>query len=193
LLRNLAGGSDVVMPFGLTVALFVAQAAAAAPASTPDAASEASAPAALRTADPCRRTPDPNASEIVICAEKPQGYRIDPDIMTVKRLKRSGGRPTRPGPGAIKDTSRCIVGPAGCPSAGINLLGAALTAGEMASRLSKGEEIGSMFVTDPQPNDYQLYQEAKREREAKAEEKAVAKANGAKARTAPGATPQRQP
>ena len=60
-------------------------------------------------------------------------------------------------------------------SAGINLIGVALTAAQMAERLAKGKEIGSMFVTDPHPSEYQLYVEAKKRREAEEEEKAAAK------------------
>ena len=37
---------------------------------------------------------------------------------------------------------------------------------EMAKRLSEGKEIGSMFITDPQMDDYQLYAAARRAREA---------------------------
>jgi hypothetical protein len=37
----------------------------------------------------------------------------------------------------------------------------------MAERLSKGQEIGSMFVTDPQMSEYEYYQLARKEREAK--------------------------
>src|SRR5438045_1319408 len=57
-------------------------------------------------------------------------------------------------------------------------------AAEMAARLSKGQEIGSMFVTDPHPSEYQLYLAAKAEREAK-EAEAKAKALAAKAKAAP--------
>jgi hypothetical protein len=64
----------------------------------------------------------------------------------------------------------------GCgPQAGINLIGAALTAAEIASRLAKGQEVGSMFVTDPHRSEYQLYLEAKKRREDK-EAAAAAKA-----------------
>jgi hypothetical protein len=67
-----------------------------------------------------------------------------------------------------------VVGPAGCITApGINLLAAALTAAEMADRISKGEEIGSMFMTTPTPTEYDLYVEAKRQREAEESEKAA--------------------
>ena len=77
-------------------------------------------------------------------------------------------------PERFVDTSCRSVGPMGCgPPAGINLIGAALTAAEMAKRLAAGKEIGSMFVTDPNPTEYQLYQMAKHEREAREAEKAV--------------------
>jgi len=61
----------------------------------------------------------------------------------------------------------------------VNLLGAVATAAEMAQRLAKGEEVGSMFITDPQPTEYQLYLEAKKRREAK--EKAAIAAKAVKA------------
>lgn len=160
------------MPPGLTVALaLAAQAAPAASAASPEAAPP---PAA---AEPCETPrPDPNDREIVICAERPKGYRIDPDIMTMKRMKRRGGRPVRPGLQGTRDTSACVVGPQGCAGAGVNLMAAAMTAAEMAKRLAKGQEIGSMFITDPTPSEYQLYVMAKREREAREEEAAVAAA-----------------
>ena len=87
----------------------------------------------------------------------------------------------------MKDTSCTVVGPAPCmgAAAGINILGAMATAAEMAARLSKGQEIGSMFVTDPQPSEYQLYKEAKAAREAEeAEKKAKARAKAAAAAAA---------
>lgn len=180
------------MPIGLPVAIaFLAQAAAApaAPAPVPAAATR---PA--KSADElCREAmAKADTREIVICAQKPQGYRLNPDVMQARRAVRSGGRPTRPGPGGFKDNPRCVVGPEGCHYGGINLIGAALTAGEMAARLAKGQEIGSMFVTDPYPSEYQLYQEFKREREAKEAEK-KAKAAAAKAKAAATATAQSTP
>jgi len=140
-----------------------------------------SADEAAKADDRCAPPPPTtNDREIVVCAQKPQGYRLNPDVMETKREIRSGGRPKRPE--RLKDTSCATVGPAGCIGAPmINLLGAALTAAEMAARLSKGQEIGSMFVTDPQPTEYQLYQEAKRRREAKE----AAAAAAAKAKAAP--------
>jgi hypothetical protein len=170
------------MPLGFTVAILLAQAASAAPGDVP-------APPAKSAEETCKDVMKADTREIVICAQKPQGYRLNPDVMQAKRQMRSGGRPTRPGPGGIKDNSRCVVGPEGRPSYGINLIGAALTAGEMAARLAKGQEIGSMFVTDPHPSEYQLYLEAKRDREAKeAEKKAKAEAK-VKAKSAEASAP----
>jgi hypothetical protein len=53
------------------------------------------------------------------------------------------------------------------------LIGAALTAVEMAQRAAKGQEVGSMFVTDPHPTEYQLYLMAKYRREQEDLEKAA--------------------
>ena len=90
------------------------------------------------------------------------------------------GKPTA----HMKDTNCASVGPAGCigAGAGINLLGAALTAMQMADKLSRGESIGGMFVTTPEPTEYDLYVAAKRRREA--EEAAAAAKAAAKAKSA---------
>jgi hypothetical protein len=126
--------------------------------------------------------------EIIVCVERPEGYRLDPDLMAAKRAMRSG-RPKRPE--RMRDTSCAVVGEAGCIGAnpGINLIGAALTAAEIAARLARGQEIGSLFVTDPQPSEYQLYVEAKREREAREAEAAAAKAKAAARQAPPAAGP----
>jgi hypothetical protein len=57
----------------------------------------------------------------------------------------------------------------------MDLLGAAMTAVTMARRVAEGKEIGSMFETEPQSTEYELYVEAKRQREAR-EDEAKAKA-----------------
>ena len=82
-----------------------------------------------------------------------------------------------------------MVGPAGCvfDAPGINLLAAAATVGKISERLAKGQEIGSIFVTDPQLTEYQYYQLAKAKREAsQAAAEAKAKAVAAKANPAAG-------
>jgi hypothetical protein len=126
-----------------------------------------------------------DSQTIVICTERPQGYRLNPDVMEAKRLKRNPGPPVRPGGRAIPDCTN--VGPQPCQTAGINLIGAALTAAQMAERLAKGQEIGSMFQTDPTMSEYQLYQVAKARREAEEAQKTadeVRKAAEARAKAA---------
>jgi hypothetical protein len=177
------------MVAALPVALaLLAQAApsapAASPAPPPPSATTSSAPAAARAADACP-SPSANSREIVICTQRPQGYRLNPDVLEAKREMKSGGRPKRVAT-ETPPPDCATVGPTPCVTAGINLLGAALTAAEMAKRLAAGQEVGSMFVTDPQPTEYQLYVEAKKRREAREEEKAaLAKAKAAQAAAAP--------
>ena len=156
---------------GLPVALLILAPAAAQPqpAKTPPAAA----------ADKCP-PPPPGSDAIVICTERPKGYRLNPDVMEARREVHSGGRPTSPYPSPRPDCAS--VGPAPCVTAGIPLIGAALTAVEMAKRVAEGKEIGSMFKTDPHPTEYQLYLMAKARREQReAEEAAAAKAKAAQA------------
>ena len=122
----------------------------------------------------------PSSREIIVCAPKPDGYRIDPDVMAAKKAKRQAlaGRPKPPE--NFKDHSCKVVGAAPCMDApAVNLLAAAATAAEMAKRLSRGQEIGSMFVTDPQMTEYQYFQQARKEREAREAEKKAAAAKKA--------------
>ena len=135
---------------------------------------------------------DPNAREIVVCAVRPQGYRLDPDVLEARREKKQGiaGRPHNPHE-SFADHSCATVGPMGCRFQGtINLLAAATTLATMADRLSKGQEIGSLFITDPHPSEYQLYQEAKKRREAEEAQKAAkAKAAAQPAQNSPATAP----
>ena len=151
------------------------------PAAAPAKTSEAECPPAPKT------LPD----EIVVCAPKPEGYRIDPDVLAAKKMKREAmrGRPQTLQE-KMQDTSCSVVGPAGCLFAqpGINLLGALTTMSEMADRLSKGQEIGSMFVTEPELTEYQYYQVAKKEREDK-EALTAAKAKAAAVKASAPAKP----
>jgi hypothetical protein len=188
------------MPAGLPAALvLLAEAAVAVPpqAVPPAATATASAaplygpaapvvpkkPPAKPAAEDCANIQaSANTREIVICAQRPQGYRLNPDVLEAQREKKQGlaGRPHNPHE-AFRDNSCATVGPMGCRGgAAINLIATALTAAEMAKRLTEGKEIGSMFMTDPHPTEYQLYVEAKKRREAAEAEKA-AKAKAAAA------------
>lgn len=161
------------------IAVAIALLSGSAGASPPDTATPVAEPAPKAADAPCvTPLPDADTREIVVCAERPQGYRLNRDVMEAHREKRSPGRPT---PRAtMKDDSCQTVGPMKCmgEGAGINILAAAATAAEMAARLSKGQEIGSMFETTPDPTEYDLYVAAKKKREA---EEAAAKAKTATA------------
>ena len=185
------------MPSGLSVALALAAQAAAGPVQPQPQAAEAPKVAASAPADGCvAPLPDATTREIVICAQRPQGYRIDPAIMEAKRRVHNGGR-LRP-PETMRDTSCQVVGPANCigAGAGINVIGAAMVLGEMAARVAKGQEIGSIFKTTPTPTEYELYVQAKRHGEAVAREKVAAakvKAATVKAAPEPAASATQQP
>ncbi len=158
---------------GLSLLLFVADVAGPPPeAAKPAATAPASAPT-----EPCQNRQE-KQGEIVICAERPNGYRLNPDIQEAKRELRAQKlrRPEN-----FKHNDCATVGPMGCRGGPtINLIAAAMTAAEMAKRVAEGKEIGSMFQTTPEPTEYDLYKEAKRRREAK-EAAAAAKAKAAKA------------
>jgi len=183
------------MPAGFSIALVAAAHAVAAPSSSygPEPArapATASAPAATPAKEAPRNcttpaVPDPNSREIVVCAERPNGYRLDPDVLAAKRLKKKGEsiRPRNPHE-TFADHSCATVGPMGCRGqATIDMFTAAAALAAMGERLSKGQEIGSMFKTEPTSSEYQLYLEAKKQREEEEANKA-AKAKATAARSA---------
>ena len=178
------------MPAGFSVALvLLAQAGAA--AYGPEAPSKPAAPAKTAEKQCVPPAPTANDREIVVCATKPQGYRIDPDVLAARKAKKRqmAGRPKPPE--NFKQRDCATIGPMGCRGGPtIDLLAAATTLGAMASRLSKGQEIGSMFVTDPQMTEYEMYKEAKAERQAKEDEAAAKKAKAAAAAAPPQAAPK---
>ena len=178
------------MPAGLSVALALSVQAAAAPS---PAYGPASTTAAAPVAAPAKETqrectnpagPDPNSREIVVCALRPNGYRLDPDVLEARRLKKKGeaGRPHNPHE-TYADHSCATVGPMGCRGqATIDVFTAVGALATMAQRLSNGQEIGSMFQTQPTSSEYQLYLQAKKQREeAEADKAAKAKAAAAQA------------
>lgn len=173
------------MPAGLSLAIALLAEVAAptyGPVQPAPAKPPAKAPAATVTsAEGCGPVPaTAEPGEIFVCAPRPEGYRLNPDVMEAKRALRNG-RPKRPE--RMKDNSCASVGPMACgPAGGIDLLGAAMTLGTMAAKAARGENVGNMFITDPRPTEYELYVEAKRRREAKeAEAAAAAKVKGGRA------------
>jgi hypothetical protein len=157
------------------------------PAPAPSTASAAAAAPAKEAPRNCTTSavPDPNSREIVVCAERPSGYRLDPDVLAAKRLKKKGDsiRPRNPHE-TFADHSCATVGPMGCRGqATIDMFTAAAALAAIGERLSTGREIGSMFKTEPTSSEYQLYLAAKKQREEEEADKA-AKAKAAAARSA---------
>jgi hypothetical protein len=155
----------MIMPAGLPVALALL-AGGVAYGPTPPVPPKQAVKAAPK--DACQ-TPQTNASQrdIVICAQRPTGYRLDPDIMKAKRETREARAGRLKTPGEKMAVSDCAVGPMTCRSPGPDLLAIALGAATMAKRLADGKEVGSMFITKPEPDEYHRYLAAKQEREAR--------------------------
>jgi hypothetical protein len=148
----------------LTPILILAAAQAAAPAAAAGPPAETEATSAGPN-QPCS-TPYPKdgEQEIVICVERPQGYRIDPDLLEAEREAR---RKKLKRPERFVDNSCASVGPMGCTGGGINLLAVALGAAQIAKRAVSGENVGELFIADSDPDGYQRYLAVKRDREAR--------------------------
>ena len=115
--------------------------------------------------------PDPNSREIVVCAVKPNGYRLDPDILAAKRAKKKGEsiRPRNPHETFVNHDCATI-GPMGCRG---QVTVDAFTAAAVLAQISQGQAIGPMFKTQPTETEYQLYLDAKKQREAEELSKAA--------------------
>ncbi|MCW3797819.1 hypothetical protein OMW55_08385 [Sphingomonas sp. BN140010] len=108
---------------------------------------------------------------IVVCAERPQGYRLDPDVTRAKKEARNHTLPKDRE--LLRDSACKSVGPAGCMNQpAINVVGAVGTAVAMVRTAMSGGNVGKMFVSDPQMSEYDYYLAAKQEREEAAEQAA---------------------
>lgn len=168
------------MPAGLPFALMLMAQTAYGPAAV-ERPKPAAAPAASAERDCMAQNKDPNARQIVICSPKPQGYRLPPDVVEARRMKKQGdsARPKSPHE-TYADTNCTRVGPMGCGAVpAINMIAMAAVAAEIGERLAKGQEIGSIFETTPATGEYAFYKEAKRKREEKEAEAAAAKVKAA--------------
>ena len=116
----------------------------------------------------CRTTtPTPDKDEIVVCAERQEGYRINPDVMEASRaVKQRGQRPKIIDNGTRAPTLCEHIG--GCSALeSLNIVNTALIAAQLLARAAQGESVGDMFKPQPEPTEYQLYLDAKRNREAR--------------------------
>ncbi|MEO7751286.1 MAG: hypothetical protein ABIS09_08195 [Sphingomicrobium sp.] len=152
--------------------------------------------------DGCAKQRPSSEREIVVCAPRTDGYRLNPDILEAKRELK--GQANRPNPSPDYKGNGCsAVGPFGCTGTpAVNLIAAAIVLATMAKTAATGGNVGKMFVTDPQKTEYQLYLEAKKRREsaekaaAAAQLASAARAAAAKAKAAanaPAKTPAATP
>lgn len=160
----------------LLASFAVGSAAAASPPPSPP--GSAAAPNRNDAADAVCRSQD--ARDIVICAQRRQGYRLDPNVVDAEREAKDSSRSaTAPMPPA---QAACSSQPAGCGRGleGLDLANAAIVIGTAAIRAAKGEDWTKPFKIGSS-DEYQLYLQAKQRREA-LEEEARAKAAARKAR-----------
>ena len=123
-------------------------------------------PSREESCDPDRDQTGPNG-EIIVCVERPQGYRLNPDVMEAKRAVRQQNQRPKTEDNLSRAPTLCEYN-GGCPGlASLDILNTALIAGQMALKAAQGENVAKMFVTNPQASEYELYLQAKREREAR--------------------------
>jgi len=152
--------------------LLLAQAAADAEAPKPPVTAETASNEHCDDA----RSQGADTRTITVCAQRPQGYRLNPDVMAAKRIKRTGRGAAPKGPENFKQNDCATVGPMGCRGQGvIDIPSAAIAAVQMVAKAVQGEDVGKMFQTDKNLSEYELYLLAKAEREAREEEEAAAK------------------
>ena len=167
------------MPLGLSVAILLTAQAAYGPA-TPEPPAPPPTLSGTAERDCMAQNKDPNAQQIVICAPKPQGYRLPPDVVEARRMKKQGDSVRPKNQREPYAENNCAVGPMGCGGApAVNLIAMAAVAAEIGARLAKGQEVGTIFETTPASGEYALYREAKQRREEREAEAAAAKVKAA--------------
>lgn len=135
-----------------------------------------SAPTAseARTEPSAAACPPHEDHNIVVCGQRGQAYRLDPNIVEASRgLDREQRSVTGSSPAA---QATCSSQPTGCGKdlGSLDLANVAIVAGTMAVRALKGKDWAAGLRTGG-PDEYQLYQQAKRRREAAEQQQAAAR------------------
>jgi hypothetical protein len=127
--------------------------------------------------DACRSQ---NSRDVVVCAQRRQTSQLDPDVSDAQRKGEKANR--RASTARPTAQASCSTLPQGCGTglAGLDLANVAIVLGTMAVQAVKGEDWKKSLRTGG-PDEYQLYLQAKQEREAR-EELARAQAAAANAR-----------
>lgn len=123
--------------------------------------------------DAACQSPDP--TNIMVCGRRPQPYRPDPSVVEAGRGAERNSR------SAISATpvaqAACIASKAGCTKdlSSLDIANVAFLVGRAAVKAARGDDWTRAFRTGG-PDQYQLYQQAKRRREAEAQERAAGEA-----------------
>jgi len=136
-------------------------------ASGGDAAYGPPAPAPTRTAaDPCK---SPDSRDIVVCAERKQALRLEPDIVNAQRQAEQAQRSATATMPAAQ--ASCSASPQGCGTglAGLDLANVAIVVATSAVKAARGEDWTKVLKPGG-PDEYQLYLKAKKERETREQE-----------------------
>ena len=115
-----------------------------------------------------------DARSITVCAQRPQGYRLDP---TVTEASREAEQRSRSATSAVPAAQAvCSTSPTGCPARlrSLDWANVAFVVATTAVRAAKGEDWTKAFKTGGSTDEYQLYQQAKQRREARDTERAAA-------------------
>jgi hypothetical protein len=106
-----------------------------------------------------------DAGEVVVCAQQRPAFRLDPDISRASRQAQDNGRSATSAVPAAQ--ASCAASPTGCGTGleSLDLVNVALVVATAAVRAAKGDDWKKAFKTGG-PDEYQLYLQAKRLREA---------------------------
>ena len=124
-----------------------------------------------RAQEPCQPQ---DTRSIVVCAQRRDGYRLDPNVMEAKREKETNNRSANskvPTAEAV-----CSAQPMGCGKGmqSLDLANMAIVLGTTAIRAAKGEDWTRALKTGG-AGEYQLYKQAEQRRKAQDAERAAAR------------------
>lgn len=120
----------------------------------------------LKTGERTQGTCQPQeARNIVVCGQRREGFRLDPDVMEAKREVETDSRSASSKVPTAQ--AACSPQPMGCGKSldSFDLANVAIVLGTSAIRAAKGEVWTKAFKTGG-PDEYQQYQQAKQRRKA---------------------------
>ena len=144
----------------------------AAPSATLEALSDSRSGSRKVDAPADRQCQSHDAGNIVVCAQRPQGYRLDPSVMEANQEVVSNSRSASSAvPAAQAACGMVMVCGKGLES--LDWANVAIVVGTMGVRAAKGQDWTKAFKTGGS-GEYQLYQQAKQRRETRDAARAAA-------------------